>query len=70
MADSSYSPNRASKSAQIHARLSHPIIDSDGHTIENRAILADYVNQSPGPKRQNGSSHPLARAVTVRCFPT
>jgi len=50
MADSSYNPNRASKSAQIRARLSHPIIDSDGHTIENRAILADYVKSVAGAK--------------------
>ncbi len=50
MADRSYSPNSASKSAQIRARLSHPIIDSDGHTIENRDVLAEYIKSESGSK--------------------
>jgi hypothetical protein len=50
MADSSYSPNRASRSAQIRARLSHPIIDSDGHTIENPNVLAEYIKSASGSK--------------------
>ncbi|HLW72065.1 MAG TPA: amidohydrolase family protein [Candidatus Binataceae bacterium] len=40
----------ASKSAQIRARLNHPIIDSDGHTIENPNVLAEYIKSESGPK--------------------
>jgi predicted TIM-barrel fold metal-dependent hydrolase len=50
MAHRPYNPNRLSKSAQIRARLSHPIIDSDGHTIENSATLAEYIRSVAGPK--------------------
>jgi predicted TIM-barrel fold metal-dependent hydrolase len=39
-----------SKSAQIRARLTHPIIDSDGHTVENAQILAEYVKSVSGSK--------------------
>jgi hypothetical protein len=38
-----------SKSAQIRARLTHPIIDSDGHSIENSNILFEYVRSVAGP---------------------
>jgi predicted TIM-barrel fold metal-dependent hydrolase len=40
----------ASKSRQIRARLNHPIIDSDGHTIENRHVLAEYIKSESGSK--------------------
>jgi len=39
-----------STSAQIRARLNHPIIDSDGHTIENPAVLAEYIKAEGGSK--------------------
>ena len=39
-----------SSSAQIRARLNHPIIDSDGHTIENPAVLAEYIKAEGGSK--------------------
>jgi len=39
-----------SKSAQIRARLNHPIIDSDGHTLENPAVLAEYIKSESGSK--------------------
>jgi predicted TIM-barrel fold metal-dependent hydrolase len=38
-----------SKSAQIRARLNHPIIDSDGHTIEHAAVLSEYIAELAGP---------------------
>ena len=50
MAGSSYSSNRVSRSAQIRARLNHPIIDSDGHTIENPKVLAEYIKGESGSK--------------------
>ncbi|MGH7906540.1 MAG: amidohydrolase family protein [Candidatus Binataceae bacterium] len=39
-----------SKSARIRERLGYPIIDSDGHTIENQVILAEYIEALAGPK--------------------
>jgi predicted TIM-barrel fold metal-dependent hydrolase len=38
-----------SKSARIRARLTHPIIDSDGHTVENQNILVEYLRSVAGP---------------------
>ena len=39
-----------STSAQIRARLGHPIIDSDGHTLENPVVLAEYIKSESGSK--------------------
>jgi len=39
-----------SKSQQIHARLNHPIIDSDGHTFELGPLFMDYLKSVAGPK--------------------
>src|SRR5216684_8216604 len=39
----------ASKSAAIRARLSHPIIDSDGHQVESDVIFRDYLKDIGGP---------------------
>ncbi|HVA80633.1 MAG TPA: amidohydrolase family protein [Candidatus Binataceae bacterium] len=39
-----------SKSAAIRAKLSHPIIDSDGHTVEFEPALQDYIGQVGGSK--------------------
>src|SRR5215510_1161289 len=36
-------------SASIHARLTHPVIDSDGHWIEFEPTLLDYLKQVGGP---------------------
>jgi predicted TIM-barrel fold metal-dependent hydrolase len=38
------------KSAQIRARLHHPVIDSDGHTVENQNILVEYIGSIAGPR--------------------
>ncbi|MGH7986784.1 MAG: amidohydrolase family protein [Candidatus Binataceae bacterium] len=38
----------ASKSAAIRARLSHPIIDSDGHQVEAHPIFFDYLKAVGG----------------------
>src|SRR5687767_3341104 len=37
-----------SRSAQIRAQLGHPIIDTDGHCLELRPLLLDYVEQIGG----------------------
>jgi len=52
-----------SKSAQIRARLNHPIIDSDGHTIENPTVLAEYIKSESGARTAErfvawGSAYP------------
>jgi predicted TIM-barrel fold metal-dependent hydrolase len=38
----------ASKSAAIRARLNHPVIDSDGHTVEFEPAFRDYLKQVGG----------------------
>jgi predicted TIM-barrel fold metal-dependent hydrolase len=38
------------KSAAVRARLKHPVIDSDGHTIEFAPAINDYVKQIAGPE--------------------
>lgn len=39
-----------SKSAMVRARLGHPIIDSDGHTVENQFILSEYIGSLAGAR--------------------
>src|ERR1700722_20847396 len=39
-----------SKSQQIRARVSHPIIDSDGHTFELAPLFMDYLKSVAGTK--------------------
>ena len=38
------------KSATVRARLNHPVIDSDGHTVEFEPALLDYLQQIGGPR--------------------
>jgi len=40
----------SSKSAAARARLNHPIIDSDGHTVEFEPAFFDYLRQTGGAK--------------------
>ncbi len=35
---------------EVHARLSHPVIDSDGHWIEFEPLALDYLREVGGPK--------------------
>jgi predicted TIM-barrel fold metal-dependent hydrolase len=37
-----------SKSAELRARLNHPIIDSDGHLLEFLPVLTEYVQKAGG----------------------
>jgi predicted TIM-barrel fold metal-dependent hydrolase len=41
-------PKAASKSAALRSRLTHPIIDSDGHQVEPGPILLDYLKEVGG----------------------
>jgi predicted TIM-barrel fold metal-dependent hydrolase len=38
------------KSAQVRARLPHPVIDTDGHMVECFPVLFDYLKQVGGPE--------------------
>ena len=40
--------------AQIHARLSHPVIDSDGHWVEYFPLLLDYLRAAAGNQAAEG----------------
>ena len=40
--------------AQIHAWLSHPVIDSDGHWVEYFPLLLDYIRNVAGVKAAEG----------------
>ena len=40
--------NGSSNSAKIRARLNHPIIDTDGHTVELMPLYFDYIKQIGG----------------------
>ncbi len=42
--------NHASQSESLHARLNHPVIDSDGHWIEFEPAALDYLRQVGGEK--------------------
>jgi predicted TIM-barrel fold metal-dependent hydrolase len=39
---------QTSKSAAIRARLDHPVIDADGHTVECEPLFHDYLRQVAG----------------------
>jgi hypothetical protein len=39
---------RPSKSAKVRAQIGHPIIDSDGHTLELTPVFMDYVKDLGG----------------------
>ncbi len=39
----------ASKSAAVRARLDHPVIDADGHTVEFEPALLDHLKAVAGP---------------------
>ena len=50
-----------SKSAEIRARLNHPIIDSDGHTVEVGPLFFDYLKAVGGAKVADALSDRDAR---------
>ena len=41
---------RPSRSAQVRARLDHPVIDADGHTLELEPIFLDYLKRVGGSR--------------------
>src|ERR1700736_2020227 len=51
---SAMSTNQASESAALRARLSHPVIDSDGHWVEFGPDLTDYLKEVGGTRAAEG----------------
>jgi predicted TIM-barrel fold metal-dependent hydrolase len=51
------------KSAAIHSRLSHPIIDSDGHWIEYEPAVMEYVRKFVG--EQSAARYERIAKVTI-----
>ena len=43
--DTAMSTNQGSESEALRARLSHPVIDSDGHWVEFGPDLMDYLKE-------------------------
>lgn len=43
------STKKLTRSAQIRARLNHPVIDADGHMVEIFPLMFDYMKQVGGP---------------------
>jgi hypothetical protein len=63
------SSNGKSKSTEIHTRLNHPVIDSDGHWREFEPIAMDYLKSAAGPKvveRWNSRLRALGEGDFVR----
>jgi predicted TIM-barrel fold metal-dependent hydrolase len=48
------STNQGSESAALRARLSHPVIDSDGHWVEFGPDLMDYLKEVGGSRAADG----------------
>ncbi len=48
MANTDRPLKHASRSAEIRARVGHPIIDSDGHVVEYEPALLDYIGKIGG----------------------
>jgi hypothetical protein len=46
----SISKKYPTRSAEIRARVGHPIIDSDGHVVEFEPALMDYIRDTGGSK--------------------
>jgi len=45
----------ASKSAAVRARLNHPVIDSDGHTVDFCLLFSTTWNRPGGQRSSSGS---------------
>src|SRR4249919_1999794 len=41
-------PAKKTRSAEIRAKLNHPIIDTDGHTVELMPVFFDYLKRFGG----------------------
>lgn len=59
--------NTANEAAKIRSRVSHPIVDGDGHVLEPGPIILDYVRQIAGPeiakKVEQNQPHSWTKAI-------
>ena len=51
--------SNGSASAAVRARLDHPVIDSDGHTMEFTPLLSDFIKEAAGPRVLERFRHSL-----------
>jgi predicted TIM-barrel fold metal-dependent hydrolase len=49
----------SSPSAAVRARLNHPVIDSDGHTMEIAPVLSDFIKETAGARVLERFRHSL-----------
>jgi hypothetical protein len=54
-----------SKSAAVRAKLNHPIIDTDGHTVEFTPGVFDYIKEVGGAGVVDRYKKALSAAVTI-----
>ncbi len=52
-----------SRSSQIHSRLGHPVIDSDGHLFEFYPMFLDYLKQTGGSALADRLTKAFANSV-------
>src|SRR5712691_6918207 len=45
---------KKTKSAEVRSRLNHPVIDSDGHSLDYRPAFIDHLKAVGGPKLVEG----------------
>ena len=56
------------KSAEVRARMSHPIIDSDGHTVEFLPAFIDVLKEVAGPKLADNYLKDGGFAMSMRWY--
>ncbi len=61
-----------SKSARVRAKLNHPIIDTDGHTVEFTPVFFDYIKEFGGAGMIERYKKAVGNALTTagRNYPT
>jgi predicted TIM-barrel fold metal-dependent hydrolase len=60
------SAGNGSRSAKVRARLNHPIIDTDGHTVELMPVFFDYIKQIGGADMVDRYKSAVARRANNR----
>jgi len=60
------SQRNGSKSADVRARLDHPVIDTDGHTVELTPVFFDYIKQIGGADMLNRCKTAVAKRANNR----
>ena len=59
------SSGQALESEAVRARLDHPIIDTDGHTVELTPLYLDYLKELGGADMPRRYARPRAPAPTA-----